>query len=133
MKRLISANLAGNVLLAFMGLLVIFHMLVILRVVPADIIWGGQIESTSNEFIILEVVSLLLTLAFGIIIAAKTGYIKTGKFGKIVNIGMWVIFVYFILNMIGNLASGVAAENWLFAPITLMLAFLALRLAMEKS
>jgi len=82
MKRLISANLAGNILLTFMGLLVIFHLLVILKLVPADIIWGGQIDNTSNAFILLEVVSLLLTLAFGIIIAAKTGYIKTGNSEK---------------------------------------------------
>jgi hypothetical protein len=133
MKRFISANTAGNILLIFMGLLVIVHILTLLGVVPADIIWGGQFENTSNEFIILEGISLLLTLAFAIIIAAKTGYIKAGNFGKIVNIGMWVIFTYFILNTIGNLVSGVAAENWFFAPITIVLAIFALRLAMEKS
>ncbi|HXQ32610.1 MAG TPA: hypothetical protein VN843_01185 [Anaerolineales bacterium] len=132
MKRLISANLAGNILLIFMGLLVIFHILVLLGVVPADIIWGGQMESVSNDFITLEIISLLLTLAFATIIAAKIGYIKTGNFEKIVSIGVWVIFAYFILNTIGNLASGVSAENWFFAPITLVLAFLALRLAIEK-
>lgn len=38
MKRLMSANLAGNILLVFMGLLVIFHILVLLNVVPASII-----------------------------------------------------------------------------------------------
>src|SRR5262245_23211033 len=121
MKRLISASLAGNILLIFMGSLVIFHILVILKMVPADVIWGGQIDNISDQFIILEVVSLLLALAFGTIIAAKIGYIKAGNFGKIVNIGLWVIFAYFILNTIGNLASGVAAENWFFAPITLVL------------
>lgn len=133
MKRLISANLAGNILLIFMGLLVVFHILILLGVMPANIIWGGQFEDRSNEFIIVEVVSLLLTLAFAIIIAAKTGYIKAGNFGKIVSIGMWVIFAYFILNTIGNFASGVAAENWFFAPITIALAVLALRLAIEQS
>ena len=133
MKRLISANLAGNILLMFMGLLVIFHILVLLNVVPASIIWGGQVENTSNAFITLEMISLLLTLAFAIIIAAKLGYINAGNFQRIVNIGVWVIFAYLILNTIGNLASGVAAENWFFAPITLVLAFFALRLAIEKS
>ena len=133
MKRLMSANLAGNILLVFMGWLVIFHILVLLNVVPASIIWGGQIEDTSNAFIALELISLLLTLAFAIIIAAKIGYLQAGNFQKIVNIGVWVIFAYLILNTIGNLASGVAAENWFFAPLTLILAFFALRLAIEKS
>lgn len=133
MKRLFSANLAGNILLIFMGLLVVFHILVLLKVVPASIIWGGQIESSSNEFIVLEIISLLITLVFAVIIAAKLGYIRAGHFKKIVNIGVWVVFVYLVLNTIGNLASGVAAENWFFAPITIVLAFFALRLAMEKS
>lgn len=133
MKRLMSANLAGNILLVFMGWLVIFHILVLLNVVPASIIWGGQIEDTSNAFIALELISLLLTLAFAIIIAAKIGYLQAGNFQRIVNIGVWVIFAYLILNTIGNLASGVAAENWFFAPLTLILAFFALRLAIEKS
>lgn len=132
MKRLISANLAGNILLIFMGLLVVFHILVLLKVVPSSIIWGGQIESTSNVFIVVEIISLLLTLAFAIIIAAKLGYIQAGNFKRIVNIGVWVVFAYLVLNTIGNLASGVAAENWFFAPITIVLAFFALRLAMEK-
>lgn len=133
MKRLITAKMAGNIILVFLGLLMIFHILVLLNVIPASIIWGGQIENTSGSFVALELISLLLTLAFSIIIAAKIGYIKAGNFKGIVNIGVWVIFAYFILNTIGNLASGVSAENWLFAPITLVLAFFALRLAMEKS
>lgn len=133
MKRLFSANLAGNILLIFMGLLVIFHILVLLNVIPSSIIWGGQIEIESNEFIVLEIISLLLTLFFAVIIAGKLGYVRAGNFKRMINIGMWVVFVYLVLNTIGNLASGVAAENWFFAPITIVLAFFALRLAMEKS
>lgn len=75
---------------------------------------------------------MLVTLVFAIVIAAKTGYIRVGKFQKAVNIGMWIIFAFLILNTIGNLASSVSFENLIFAPITLVLAFFALRLAVEK-
>jgi len=37
-----------------------------------------------------------------------------------------------ILNTLGNLASGVSFEKLIFAPITLVLAFCAFRLAIEK-
>jgi len=130
MKRLITAKLAGNILLASLGLLLVFHVLVLLGIVPADIMWGGQ--ATSANLITLEMVALIVTLFFGFIITAKTGYINVGIFAVVVNILVWVVFLFLILNTLGNLASGVSAENFIFAPITLVLAFCALRLALEK-
>jgi hypothetical protein len=50
----------------------------------------------------------------------------------VVKVLVWIIFVFLLLNTLGNLASGVSAENFVFAPITLVLALCALRLAIEK-
>ena len=132
MKKLISAQLAGNILLISMVLLIILHILILLKVVPSDIIWGGQITDASNHLTTLETISLLVTLVFTIIIAAKMGYMKADRFKKAIDIGVWVIFAYLILNTVGNLASSVTTENLVFAPITLVLAFFTLRLAIEK-
>ena len=132
MKKLITARLAGNILLAAMGLLLGFHVLVLFKVIPADIVWGGQIKSSSTTLIPLEIIALSVTLLFMLIIAAKIGYIKSGKFSGVINIGIWVVFAYLILNTLGNLASGVSFENLVFAPITISLAFCALRLAIDK-
>lgn len=130
MKKLISAKLAGNILLLSLGLLLILHVLVLLKIVPADMMWGGQ--ATSSNLIILEIIALAVTLFFGFVIAAKTGYVKVGKFAGVVNILIWVIFAFLLLNTLGNLASGISAENFIFAPVTLILALCALRLAIEK-
>ncbi len=80
----------------------------------------------------LETIAIAVTLFFGLVIAAKTGYVNAGKFSGAVNILVWIIFAFLLLNMLGNLASGVSAENFIFAPITLALALCALRLALEK-
>ena len=130
MKKLISAKLAGNILLLSLGLLLVFHILVLLKIIPADILWGGQ--ATSANLITLEIIAIVVTLFFGFVIAAKTGYINVGKFAVMVNILVWVIFAFLLLNTLGNLASGISAENFIFAPITLILALCALRLAIEK-
>ena len=130
MKKLISAKLAGNILLFSLGLLLIFHILVLLKIVPADIMWGGQ--ANADNLIMLEIVALAVTLFFGFVIAAKIGYVNVGKFAGVVNILVWIIFAFLLLNTLGNLASGVSAENFVFAPITLILALCALRLAIEK-
>jgi hypothetical protein len=80
----------------------------------------------------LEIVAIAVTLYFGYVIAAKTGYVNAGKFIGAVKVLMWIIFAFLLLNTLGNLASGVSAESFIFAPITLVLAFCALRLAIEK-
>jgi len=132
MKKLISARLAGNILLVALGLLALFHILVLLGVIPADIVWGGMVQGVPSNLVTLETVALLLTLLFILIIAAKTGYVEAGRLSSAVNIGVWLIFAYLLLNTLGNLASGVSFEKLIFAPITILLALCALRLALEK-
>jgi len=129
-KKLISTKLAGNILLFSLGLLLVFHVLVILEIIPASILWGGQ--ATSSNLIMLEIIAIAVTLFFGYVIAAKTGYVNAGKFRGLINVLVWIIFLFLLLNTLGNLASGVSAENFIFAPITLILALCALRLAIEK-
>ncbi|HET9589121.1 MAG TPA: hypothetical protein VFO91_10065 [Anaerolineales bacterium] len=131
MRKLISTRLAGNILLAAMGLLLLFHLLVLFGVIPADIVWGGMIDSESSNLIALEIIALAVTLLFMLIIAAKTGYIRSGRFAGLVMVGMWIFFAYLVVNTLGNLASGVSFENLVFAPITIILAFCAYRLAIE--
>jgi hypothetical protein len=132
MKKLISTNLAGNILLAAIGLLLIFHILVLSRVIPADLVWGGMIQGAQTNLVTLEGIALVITLLFLLIIAAKTGYVQARKLSAVVNIGVWLIFVFLLLNTLGNLASGVSFENLIAAPITIFLALCAFRLAIEK-
>jgi hypothetical protein len=132
MRKWINAKLAGNILLFSLGLLFLFHVLVLLRVIPADIVWGGQIQGVPKNLVALETVALLVTALFILIVAAKTGYLQTGKWSGVVNVGLWLMFAYLLLNTLGNLASGISVEKLIFAPITILLALCALRLAIEK-
>ena len=132
MKKLVSAKLAGNILLAALGVLFIFHILILLKVLPADIVWGGQIQGAQKNLVLFESIALAGTLLFMLIIASKTGYINAGDLSWAVNIGVWLTFAFLVLNTVGNLASGVSFENLVFAPITIILALCALRLAIEK-
>jgi hypothetical protein len=131
-KKLVSARLAGNLLLVALGIVLVFHILVLFGVLPADIVWGGRIQGVPENLLVLETIALLVTVLFMLIIAAKSGYIQAGKLSGVVNIGVWLIFAFLILNTLGNLASGVSFENLIAAPITILLALCALRLAVEK-
>jgi len=132
MNKLISTKLAGNLLLGSLGLLAVFHILVLLSIIPADIVWGGAMQNSTTSLFPLEMISLFVTLLFAVVIAAKAGYIKAFRFQTAVNIGVWVVFGILLLSMVANFASGVAFENLIFAPITVVLAFCAYRLAIGK-
>lgn len=132
MRRLFSAKLAGTILLLSLGLLFLFHILVLLRVVPASRVWGGMVENASSNLMALEMVALLVTLLFLFIVAAKMGYVRAGRLRGAVNAGAWLIFAFLLLNTLGNLASAVSFENLVAAPLTILLALCAWRLAIEK-
>ena len=131
MKKLISVKLAGNISIVLMVLLIIFHILIMIGIVPHDIVWGGQIKDDVS-LMKFEIFALVISFLFLVIVLVKIDYLKFRKFRKITNIAVWIIFVFFLLNTVGNLASGVTLEKLIFTPITIILSVLIFRLAIEK-
>jgi len=113
-------------------LLSIFHVLVLVGVIPSDFIWGGQIDGNIKNLYTLEIISLAVTIMFIFITIIKNRSLISEKNVKLINIFVWVIFAYMLLNTLGNLASGVSTEKLIFTPISLLIAFFSLRLALEK-
>lgn len=132
MKKVMSSNLAGKILLGAFSLMLIIHILIIAQIIPASIVWGGQIKDDQSNLISLEIVAISVTLVFAGIVAAKMRLLKMDQSNKAVNFGIWIIFIYLILNTLGNFASGVSAETLFFGPLTIVMAFCALRLALDK-
>ncbi len=132
MKKLISAKLAGNILLILFGALILFHILVLFNLLPSGMVWGGQAGNSSASLRTLEIISLAITILFAVAVAAKVGYIKAEGFRGAINVFVWIIFAYLLLNIIGNLASSSSTEKLIFTPITVIAALLTLRLAVEK-
>ena len=131
MRKLISARLAATVLLCALGLLTLFHILVLLRIVPADIVWGGRLDASSPAPTALETVALVVTVLFALVIAARAGYLGILPPASPVRTATWVVFGYFVLNIVGNLASDSSIERWVFLPFTAVLAVLTWRVAIE--
>ena len=102
-----------------------------LGIVPYGIVWGGQIKNDAS-LMKLEIFALVTLFIFLAIILVKVDYLKFTKFKKITNIAVWIMFVYFLLNTVLNLASGVTLEKLIFTPITIILFVLIFRLAIEK-
>lgn len=129
MRKLISVKTAGKILIVFMSVLIIFHILILLGILPSDIVWGSRLENP-EQVLIMELIALVITILFFLIIILKVS--NGRKYRKLVNIGVWIIFIYFSLNVIGNLASENLVEKAILSPIALFMALLTLRLAIEK-
>jgi presenilin-like A22 family membrane protease len=129
MKKLISVKLAGTILIVCMSLLTIFHLLILFHVLPSNIVWGSRLKNPS-EVLLMELIAFAVTILFFVIIVVKVS--KPAKFRKLINVGVWVIFIYFSLNVLGNLASENMVEKVVLAPVALIMALLTLRLAIEK-
>ena len=64
--------------------------------------------------------------------SSKENLLKSGRSQKLGNMGAWIVFAYLILNTLVNFASDVTVETLVFGPLTIVMAFCALRFAFEN-
>jgi hypothetical protein len=131
MKKIISGSTAALALITTLSLLIIFHFLVLINIVPYQLIWGGRIENKS-QLLRFEVFSICINLFMILLVSIKGGFLKIPINQIILRISLWIMFALFVLNTIGNLLSVNMIEKIVFTPLTIILAFLSLRLAIAK-
>jgi len=131
MKKLISPIVAGNISISILILLIIMHVLIILKVLPSYFVWGGQITDDASLYK-LEFIALATIIPFLLIFMIKKWSMKSNKSQKIINVFLWLIFIWFLFNIIGNALSASTLEKILFIPISSILSLMSLRLALEK-
>lgn len=131
MINLISIRLASNLIITINTVALLMHMLILLKILPHDFVWGGGLK-TGAEVIIFESISIVVQTLFISIVAVKAGYVLKGKFKRTMNVSIWVLFALMVLNTLGNLVSSSSLETRIMTPITFVLALLVFRLAIEK-
>jgi hypothetical protein len=124
MLKIMNNNIAAKTLLLLNTLGILFHILVVLKIVPYSIVWGGR--ANNENYLILEMVSLLVLVIASFIIAGRAGFICLRKFDKIFYFCCWLLFAVFILNTIGNLTSSVQIERYFFSTLTFVTTLLLL-------
>jgi len=128
--KCLGKRTAGIVLLVAFGLLVILQLLILAGVILYAKVWGGQLNE--RNYMAVSIVSVLIIAVSMIAIGIKMDLILSGKAKIFGSIGAWLVFVYLVLNFVGNISSAVTLENLVFAPITFILAFFAFILAISK-
>jgi hypothetical protein len=132
MRKIISEKIAGIGLLTILSLIVIFHFLVLLGIIPFEIVWGGRLTD-SAQMIQFEIVSITLNLVMLVTVAIRSEHLNVNINKKIITVALWIMVGLFLLNTIGNLLSSNALEKILFTPLTILLAILSWRLAIRQA
>ena len=130
MKKLISFERAGRISLSLYLILIVFHLMFFLHIIPVEIIWGGRFSSYEEAFS-FELIALVVQVLAAVMTAVMMGYLGSKGIRRLARVFMWVLFVLFSLNTLGNLLAITLFEKF-FAVVTLVLAFCSLRLALEK-
>lgn len=131
MKKLVSVKIALHTILFILCAVIIFHVLVVLEIIPSNIVWGGRIQSKQEMFVMesvsiaLNLIMLLPCLIYGDIIKAKFN-------PTFIRICFWFMFVLFTLNTIGNIFAKNPLEAYVFTPITALLSLCCLVLAINS-
>jgi hypothetical protein len=127
----ISQRVASLGILTMLSIVIIFHLLVMVQVIPYKIVWGGRLEN-HTEMIRFESISIALNLIMLVVVAIYSDYLKWEINRRWLHFGCWVMVALFSVNTAGNLFAINDWERWIFTPLTFLLAIFSLRLAIEK-
>lgn len=124
-------NFAQNGLIIILSILLVLHFLILLKIIPYNIVWGGRLKSDA-EMYRFEIVSILINLFFLFIILVQSSILTIDFPKKTMTIILWFITALFVLNTFGNVRSNNKIEQKLFTPITIILTIFSLILALTN-
>lgn len=125
-----KVNTSIRLMLLLLSLITVFHLSIVVKLIPYDIAWGGRLTS-DQEMYIFETISIVINLFLISVLFIKAGYLKIRVNGKVINTVLWIFFFLFILNTIGNILAKTTFEK-LFSALTLVLAVLIWNILMKR-
>jgi hypothetical protein len=129
--KLIPFKIAVRLLLILSCLALIFHILVLVRIIPFSIVWGGRI-STVSEMQRFEITSLFINGLLLFVVMKKGGLISLNLPSSLTQTILWFYVISFIFNTLGNLFAKADLESLIFTPLTIVSAILCYRIVREK-
>lgn len=110
--------LALRLLLLIQGLLFLFHLLILFKVIPYDSVWGGNLISDKTLFL-YESISLLITGLFIFLLLTCGQYLKLHISHKMMRFNLRIFLILNIINTVANLLADTTVEK-MFAIITIL-------------
>ncbi|MDG1297637.1 MAG: hypothetical protein P8P48_10905 [Saprospiraceae bacterium] len=106
-----------------LGIVLIFHTLILTELIPYDKVWAGKLNSV-EEMKSFETISILLNAFMLIVLYLKYRKLGQGTTSKVIDLLIWIFAGFFVLNTVGNLFSKSMVELILGTLLTLTSAIL---------
>ncbi len=113
------------VFIVIQSMVIVFHLWVIVGIIPFDKVWGGRLKSLS-EMYKFEGLSILVNASFIGLVGMKVGIFRSLIKESVLDKVLWFIMLLFLLNTMGNLL----AKTWMekgFAVLSLASGYLVWR------
>jgi hypothetical protein len=127
-----TPKLALRIVLSILSLVLLFHLTVMVGIVPYKIVWGFKLHSI-NQMLVYEWITILITTIIFLVFLIKARLVKTFLPLAIVNFLLWIVFVFYSINTLLILTSGTSIEKGVFTFLSFLMALSTYRLAKEKS
>lgn len=100
--------------------LLILHLIVILKLIPYSMVWGGRLKSSKDMYRYLSL-SILISVFFLWVACERVFTAFDYLSMQTIHTVFWIMAFLFALSAIGNLLSKSRIERFLFTPLALML------------
>jgi hypothetical protein len=120
-----------KIMLGLLTAVLLFHILVLFRIIPYEIVWAGKLNSV-NDMYTFESMSILINSILITTLLLKGEYLKLQIPEKIINGILWFFVILFALNTVGNLLAKTVFEKAVFAPLTLISSILLWKIVNKK-
>lgn len=118
-------------LLILLCLFLLLHVIILLKIIPYNLIWGGRLKS-DTEMYRFEIFSVLITALFILVILAQANFWIINIPDKIITVALWIMTGLFLLNTWLNAVSKNKIERLVFTPVTIVMAIFSLVLALSN-
>ena len=117
-----TSKLAIQIMLWLITLITLFHLAILIKIIPYEITWGGRLKNDS-EMYVLETISIMFNIFLGLVLLIKGERFPAFIPMKLVNIILWAFLILFGLNTIGNIFAKTLFEK-ILAIVTLSFSYL---------
>ena len=126
-----NKKVALIIMFFILGIVLIFHFLILTEQIPYDKVWAGKLNSV-QEMKSFETFSIILNVFMLTILFVKYKQLERGIKHRIVDILIWVFTAFFALNTIGNLFAKSMIELILGTFLTLTSSILCFVIVKKK-
>ena len=117
-----NPKLAIKLMLWLIGVIILLHSAILMKIIPYNITWGGRLEN-NIEMYVFEIMSILINLFLVVLLLLRGRYLSCFIPMKVVNILLWAFLFLFGINTLGNIFAETTFEKSL-SLLTLIFTYL---------